>query len=192
MKFHILILVLFFTTINILAQAAKPTPPKLVEQPMGEPCSVKSSDLPALRGLRLDMLKLQVQKEYPLMKMTTDPVKSSGVVFGYQIENPDYSNNIDRITVMFRNDKVFSILFTYTNAINWDSMQEFADKISESLKLPKAREKKSAGGTFYSVTCDNFMVRTRINSDKQPILLITRDPDEIWETTKEKKDTFKP
>lgn len=192
MKFRALFLILFLAAINCYAQTVKPTPPKIVEQSTAEPCSVKSSDLPAVRGIRLEMPKADVQKEYPLMKITNDPVKSSGIVLGYQIENPDYSNNIDRITVMFRNNKVFSILISYTDAISWDSMQEFADKISESLKLPKAREKKNAGGSFYSLTCNNFMVRTRINSEKQPILLITKDPDEIWETTQQKKEVFKP
>lgn len=192
MKFNALLFFVFFAAVNCSAQSAQSTPPKLIQQPAAEPCNAKPENLPVVRGLRLEMPKLQVQKEYPRMKITADPVKSSGVVFGYQIENPDYGNNIDRITVMFRNEKVFSILFNYTNAVSWDSAQEFADKISASLKLPKAREKKNAGGTFYSVICNNFMVRTRINGDKQPILLITLDPDEIWETTQEKKAAFKP
>lgn len=192
MKIYLLIAIVFITSFNVFSQTVKPTPPKLIEPVMGEPCSLKQSDLPTVRGLRLDMAKTQVQNEYPLMKMTTDPVKSSGIVFGYQIANPDYSNNINQITVLFRNDKVFSILFNYTEAVKWSSPKEFADKISESLKLPKARERNNAGGTFYSVTCNDFMVRTRINSNNQPTLLISRDPDEIWQTTKEKKDTFKP
>ncbi len=84
------------------------------------------------------------------------------------------------------------VLLTYTDAVNWSSAEEFADKISKSLNLPKARERKGAGGVFYSVNCRTFLIRTRINTEKQPTLLLTTDPDEIWETTQQKKDAFKP
>ncbi len=126
------------------------------------------------------------------MKITADPIKSNGFIFGYQIDNPDYAVNIDRILVGFRNEKVFSVILTYTDTVNWDSAEEFANKISKSLNLPKARERKGAGGVFYSVNCRTFLIRTRINTEKQPTLFLTTDPDEIWETTQQKKDAFKP
>lgn len=153
---------------------------------------MKLSASPTLRGLRLDMPKAEVQKEYPLMTFTYDPVKSSGIALSHQISNPAYQENIDRITIVFRNDKIFSILLTYNDLIPWDSMEEFADKISQSLNLPKAAQRKRAGGIYYSVNCGEFGVRTRINSEKQPTLLLTKDPDELWESTQQKKDAFKP
>lgn len=192
MKFQISILILSLSVAQVLAQKVKEQPPTLAQQAVGAPCSLKSADLPAVRGIRLEMSKDQVKKEFPLMKTTADPVKSSGVILGYQITNPDYQENIFRMTIMFRNDKVFSILLNYSDGVIWDSQEEFADKISESLNLPKARRKTNAGGEFYAVICNDFMVRTRINSEDQPILLITKDPDEIWETSQQKKEIFKP
>ncbi len=192
MKFPVLILIVVVFTAEAFAQSVQSTPPKIAQQTLAEPCSVKLSDLPTLRGFRLGMTKSQVQKEYPSMKITTDRIISSGFMFGYQIDNPDYAVNIDRIVVAFRNEKVFSVLLTYTDTVNWDSAEEFADKISKSLNLPKARERKGTGGVFYSVNCRTFLVRTRINSQKQPILFLTTDPNEMWETTQQKKDAFKP
>ncbi|MGI8494600.1 MAG: hypothetical protein ACR2L1_04710 [Pyrinomonadaceae bacterium] len=192
MKLQLLILILLLSGARIFAQTVKEQPPKLAQTAVGAPCSLKSAELAAVRGLRLEMTKAQVQKEFPLMKVTADPVKSSGVILGYQISNPEYRDNIFRITIMFRNDRVFSILLNYSDGVIWDSQEEFAGKISESLNLPKARKKTNAGGAFYAVICNDFMVRTRINGEDQPILLITKDPDEIWETSQQKKEIFKP
>jgi hypothetical protein len=198
MKFQILIslvLISAFLPTAGAAQTTLPAAPKLGGRSSssgGEPCTLKLSDSPTLRGLRLDMSKAQVQQDYPLMTITADPVKSSGIALSHQISKPEYQDDIDRITVMFRNDKVFSILLTYTDAIGWDSMEEFADKVSKSLRLPKANLRKRAGGDYFSVNCGGFGVHTRINTEKQPTLLLTRDPDELWETTRQKKDAFKP
>ena len=195
MNYRILIVFVFisaFPASFVRAQTDQSTAPKIAVAAAGEPCSIKLGDSPTLRGIRLDMPKAQVQKEYPLMTVTSDPVKSSGIALSNQISNPDYQTDIDRITVIFRNDRVFSILITYTDLIEWDSMAEFADKVSKSLRLPKAALRRRAGGDYYSVNCGQFGVRTRINSDKQPTLLLTRDPDELWETTQQKKDAFKP
>jgi hypothetical protein len=192
MRFLFIILISTFFALAAAAQTSESNRPKLIENPARESCKVKLKDLPTLRGLRLDMTKAEVQKEYPLMTITSDPVKSSGTALSYQISNPDYQENIDRITVIFRNNRLFSVLFTYSDLINWDSEQEFADKISKSLGLPKAVPRKRAGGVYYSVNCGEFAVRTRITSEKYPTLFLTRDPDEIWETTQQKKDAFKP
>jgi hypothetical protein len=178
--------------LTVQAQAVQSNPPKLIENQPKSPCNLKLKDLPSLRGIRLDMTKAEVQKEYPLMTISPDPIKSSGIALGHQISNPDYQENIDRITVIFRNNRVFSVLFTYNDLINWDSAEEFANKISKSLGLPQAVPRNRAGGIYYSVNCGEFAVRTRITSDKYPTLFLTKDPDEIWETTQQKKDAFKP
>jgi hypothetical protein len=188
MKFPFLVLLSTIFISGLFAQ----TPPKLAEPPQAEPCRAQLSDLPALRGLRLGMAKADVLKEYPSMKINSDPIKSGGVVLNHQISNPAYVDNLERITVMFKNDRIFSILFTYTNSIIWDSAQEFADKISASLNLPKARPIRADGNVFYSVNCGSFMVRTRINGEKQPTLFLTMDPSEIWESVQQRKDAFKP
>jgi hypothetical protein len=191
-KFFFTILSAILFVPAVAAQSVQPTPPKLKENPPGEPCRIKLKDSPTVRGIRLDMPKAEVQKEYPLMIITPDPVKSSGIALGYQISNPDYQENIDRLTVIFRNNRVFSVLITYSDLISWDSAEEFADKISKSLGLPKAVPRNRAGGVYYSVNCGEFAVRTRITTDKYPTLYLTKDPDEIWETTQQKKDAFKP
>jgi hypothetical protein len=188
MKICSLILIVSFCVFSSAAQ----TPPKIAEKSPQEPCKMKLSESPTLRGLRLDMPKALVQKEYPRMTFTPDPVKSSGMALSNQISNPEYQKNLDRITVIFRNDKVFSILLTYNNSIPWESAEEFADKISQSLNLPRAAERKNAVGIYYSVNCGEFGVRTRINNEKQPTLLLTKDPNELWESSQEKKDAFKP
>jgi hypothetical protein len=192
MKFFFIILILTFFVPAVAAQTSQPNPPKLIESPPKVPCKVRLKDLPTVRGIRLDMTKAEVQKEYPLMNITADPVKSSGIVMGYQISNPDYQENIERLTVIFRNNRVFSVLFTYNDLINWDSAEEFADKISKSLGLPKAAPRNRDGGTYYSVNCGEFVVRTRITTEKNPTLFLSKDPDEIWETTQQKKDAFRP
>jgi len=192
MKFPVLILILVLFIVEDFAQAVQSTPPKLAESTPAEPCNVKLSDLPTLRGLRVGMPKSQVRKEYPSMKITADPTISSGLVSGYQIDNPDYVTNITSILVAFRNEKVFSVLLTYTDEVNWSSAEEFADKISKSLNLPKARERKNKGGVYYSVNCGTFLVRTLINREDQPTVFLTIDPNEIWETTQQKREAFKP
>jgi hypothetical protein len=188
----------FITVFLFLAAGAQTTaPPKIsgntsAQTPPAESCRLKLADAPVLRGLRLDMAKTDVQKAYPLMTITSDPVKSSGIALSHQISNPEYQENLDRVTVVFRNDKIFSILLTYNDSISWDSAEEFAQKISASLNLPKPVARRREGGTYYSVNCGAFAIRTRITGEKQPVLLLTRDPDELWETTQQKKDAFKP
>lgn len=189
MKICSLILIVSFC---VLSSAAQTTPPKIVGNSPQEPCKMKLTESPTVRGLRLEMPKSLVQKEYPLMTFTSDPIKSSGMAVAGQISNLEYQKNIDRITVVFRYDKVFSVMLTYNNSVPWESAEEFADKISQSLNLPRAAERKNAGGIYYSVNCGEFGVRTRINSEKQPILLLTKDPNELWESSQEKKDAFKP
>ena len=187
---------ILITIFLFFAAGAQTAPPKISGNPSAQPpaeaCRLKLTDAPVLRGLRLDMPKADVQKEYPLMIITSDPVKSSGIALSHQISNPDYQENLDRITVVFRNNKIFSILLTYNDSIGWDSAEEFAQKISASLNLPKPVARRREGGTYYSVNCGAFAIRTRITGEKQPLLLLTRDPDELWETTQQKKDAFKP
>ena len=191
MKFFILALIFLPGIFKVSAQTNQ-TPPNLKQSPPAEPCKLKASDSPTVRGLRLNMTKAAVRNEYPLMNITADSVNSSGTALAYQIARPEYRENIDRITIMFRNDKVFSILFSYGDLVKWDSAEEFAAQISKSLNLPKAVPRKRANSIYYAVNCADFRVRTRINNEKQPTLFITLDPDEIWETTKEQKDAFKP
>ncbi len=192
MQFYFLILILTFFVFESAAQTTRQAPPKIIEKTPGESCSLKLSDAPTLRGLTLEMPKAQVRKEYPAMIISTHPVISSGIALNNQISNPKYQEDIARVTVMFRNDKVFSILLTYTNSIKWNSIEEFADKVSESLNLPKATSRKVLGGAYYSINCGEFLVRTGINSEKQPTLLLTKDPDELNEGNQQKKELFKP
>lgn len=192
MKIHFIILTLIFFVSASAAQTIRSTPPKIIEKSAGEPCSLKLSDAPTLRGLSLDMPKTQVRKLYPAMIISNHPVISSGVALNNQISNPKYQEDIDRITVMFRDDKIFSILLTYTNLIRWNSAQEFADKVSASLNLPKAASRKVLGGAYYSINCGEFLVRAGINGEKQPTLLLTKDPEELNEGNQQKKELFKP
>lgn len=192
MKIYLLILTLTFFVFETSAQTNRSMPPKIIEKPLGAPCSLKLSDAPILRGLSLEMAKTQVKKEYPSMIISNHPVISSGIVLNNQINNLKNQEDIERITVMFRNDKIFSILLTYTNLIRWNSAEEFADKVSEALNLPKAAPRKALGGAYYSINCGEFLVRTGINSEKQPTLLLTKDPDELNESNQQKKELFKP
>jgi len=194
MKLYLSALLVLILGYSASPQTTQSNPPKLTESTTGgETCRLKLGESPVVRGLRLGMDKAEVKKEYPKMTFTLDPVTSSGVALSHQISNPRYQSDIDRITVTFRNDKVFSILFIYDGIIDWDSTKEFADKVSESLKLPKATMRRRDGGiVYYSVNCGEFVVRSRINNEKQPILFLTKDPDEMWESTEQKKDTFKP
>lgn len=192
MKLYFLILISVFFMLETTAQTVRSTPPKIIEKPSGAPCSLKLSAAPMLRGLSLEMEKIQVRREYPAMIISNHPVISSGIALNNQISNPKHQEGIERVTVMFRNEKVFSILLTYSNLIRWGSAEEFADKVSKSLNLPKAAPRKVLGGAYYSVNCGDFLVRTGINSEKQPTLLLTKDPDELNESNQQKKELFKP
>jgi len=192
MKIYLLILALTFFVFEMDAQTNRSTPPKIIQGSTGAPCSKKLADAPTLRGLKLEMEKAQVRKEYPSMIISNNRMISSGIALNNQISNAKYQEDIDRVTVMFRNDKIFSILLTYTNLIKWSSAEEFADKVSESLSLPKAAPRKVLGGAYYSVNCGEFLVRTGINGENQPTLLLTKDPDELNESNQQKKESFKP
>ncbi len=192
MKLNILILILTVLVASTLAQTARPSPPKIIEKSLGAPCKLKINDAPTLRGLNLEMAKAKVRKEYPSMIISNNSMISSGIALNNQITNFKYQEGIDRVTVMFRNDKVFSILLTYSNSIRWSSAEEFADKISETLNLPRATSRKVLGGAYYTVNCGEFLVRTGINSEQQPTLLLTKDPDELNESNQQKKEIFKP
>lgn len=191
MKIYVLTLIMGFG-LSAFGQEPK-NAPALGERPAAEPCRLKLNESPIVRGLRLGMPKSEVRKNYPAMTFTSDPITSSGIADASQITNAEYQKNLERILISFRNDEIFSVIFTYDTSVRWDSDEEFARKISESLKLPRpVMRQRGVGNAYYSVNCGDFLVRTRISGDKQPILLLTRDPSEIWETSKQKKDDFKP
>ncbi|MET0752376.1 MAG: hypothetical protein ABWZ66_03335 [Pyrinomonadaceae bacterium] len=178
-----------------MAKAQKKTTPATKNS---QPCSLNLKDSPMIRGLRLEMTKAEVKKEYPLMVFTDDFPKeqvkerdNAGLAKKAQLANSAHKENLESITVLFGNDnRVLTILLLFDSSTYGPTTKDFAGKISESLNLPKNKWEAARGGGNASVLyCDGFAVTVNFSEENKPILFLAKAPDKM---TNADRETLKP
>ncbi|HVF58136.1 MAG TPA: hypothetical protein VM934_18450 [Pyrinomonadaceae bacterium] len=125
-------------------------------QQQQERCTLKVENAPELRGFRLGMTVNQFKARFP-------GVVISDAEFGMQgahvaKKDGEGLEGISRIGFEFVDGRLTAFQANYANSINWDSQEQFTERVGESLKLPKAWQ----GGD--TMICDGFTITAGINS----------------------------
>jgi hypothetical protein len=136
---------------SLLVGWALTTPANLVAQQRGKSqtpkCNLTLEQAPELRGLKLGMSPEQFDDIYPGMKTNSIGVIASNVVgleerHISQESEPGTSasrlQDVNNIDVRFIDGRLYWIHIYYDRSVTWNTVDEFALKVSESLNLPPA------------------------------------------------------
>lgn len=130
-------------------------------------CSLKLAELPAtpeLFGFRMGMTTEQVKAHVPQVVF---PRPDEFTVVKTTI-NPDFDPRINKaefqgvrsISLDFLDDKLTSLWFGFDATFKWQTVDEFADGISKSLRLPNAWSPWRTRGK--KMQCGDFQVTVTI------------------------------
>lgn len=141
-------------------------------------CSEKRANLPAIRGLKLDMTKSAVMKIYPSMQFADKQGMQYGTVGKASIKDAELQKGVETITVVFVKDKLASALVTYDENVSWVSSTEFTEYVGESLQLPVLAW-KTGGGTDRKIVCSDFVINGGLNKNNRAVLLLIKPESEF-------------
>lgn len=141
-------------------------------------CSEKRANLPAIRGLKLDMAKSAVMKIYPSMQFVDKQGMQYGTVSKTSIKDAEFQKGVETITVVFVKDKLASALVTYDENVSWVSSVEFTEYVGESLQLPVLAW-KNGGGTDRKIVCSDFVINGGLNKNNRAVLLLIKPESEF-------------
>ncbi len=144
-----------------------------------ENCSIKLSDIPEVRSLRLGMTQSEVFQKYPNCR---NEVGANCFYRAEGIGNEDLKRGLEALSINFEMDsldvKDFSII--YDDSIKWLSVKEFAESISNSLNLPKDKwttvlnKKKQSTSIPMKQICDNYVIAVEMVDENRPKLTIAK------------------
>lgn len=153
-------------------------------------CQIKNDTFPALRGLKLDMPQADVSKIYPSLAVMGKGNLAIGVIKKDDIQNSEFRKGVESVSLMFNENKVFSIIIDYDSSISWSSTKEFADKIGESLSLPANAWQTSTDSRV--MNCSDFAVIAKVGANSRAQLFVSRDPRILVKGKQQEKESFKP
>jgi hypothetical protein len=122
-----------------------------------QPCTLKSADLPEIRGLKLGMKVAEIKSKFPRFrlpkvdeegKLSTFPEKDEGI----DLEGAFY------LRLTFVESQLTRIVVTYDGSVVWAGITEFASAVAESLNLPNAWQMNSRWPNARQIECDGFVV----------------------------------
>lgn len=146
--------------------------------PQSRTCSEKRANLPAIRGLKLDMTKNALMKIYPSMQFVDKQSMQYGTVGKTSIKDAELQKGVETITVVFVKDKLASALVTYDENVSWVSSTEFTEYVGESLQLPVLAW-KNGGGTDRKMVCSDFVINGGLNKNNRAVLLLIKPESEF-------------
>jgi hypothetical protein len=165
--------------------------------------SCTESDSPIIQGLRLGTLFSAIKQDTKLdLRKKFDTVLDG--IDRYKIESPN--QNVDRLFLDFYKNRLIGMTAIYSATIKWNSLQEFAEKISESLNVfGQWKITKPNGEYSFDMDCKHFYLNlSRTASNHYTVTSVSSDilgqklDDEAQEQkrkdaiNRKKKETFKP
>jgi hypothetical protein len=163
-------------------------------------CTLKIDQSPEVRGLKLGMSLSGIQKIFP------DYRPKDNESFGAQVGLLTASRlrrargisyeGVRAVWITLVDGYLASFEVAYDGTYKWSSVNEFTDKLSETLKIPKAWE--ATGESARMVVCSDFYIKAAIPNYGESQLIFTKvGLDGILrerreESEKRKKETFKP
>jgi hypothetical protein len=170
-----------------------------------------------LRGLALGMTHAQILRRFPGARLTNflnihdkvgvtqigidfvdHPTKTNSITGFAQLNHRNFSGfkDVSNLTLGFLDRKVYEISITYDDSIDWNDTTEFVSRISNSLGLPPAWEKRQDDPNIQDLECKEFRMVTWVKnySKREVYLSLTDTVAEMAIDSREKnqKKTFKP
>lgn len=209
MKLVAIILLLCITTFAQKPKV-KPTPkptPQATSTPM--PCDLKIQQLPAIRNLKIGMSQDEVKSvlftsEHNDFGSKVDEIGVTNEVFFSQFNQgikPEVLTQVRILDLTFLDKTLIAINIDYNNSIEWNSIDEFVNKIRESLNLPEfAKSDYVTPSTvllFRELRCIDFSIiiqKREINYSLRLMYLPAQEQIKQRENElkEKKKKTFKP
>ena len=153
-------------------------------------CDLTLKDSPEIRGLKLGMTKKEVEKVFPSIDIK--PVMN--IFKESDLSKLEGFENLKTLDIFFNTSfsdkvepKITNLLFVYKNDIEWNSINEFAQNLSDNLNLPFEFWKFSYDKA--DMNCKDFRVEIRENFILLKSLIIEN---KIKEYNEKKKKEFKP
>jgi hypothetical protein len=166
--------------------------------------SCQNSDSPIIQGLRFDTPISLIKRD---SKLDFSKVKNSGVFVAgdsYAFSSPN--KNVKSLSLTFHKNNLMTILVDYSSEIYWSSLEEFRQKIVDTLGISGtwATGETARYGTQTVLECKDFRVilykagqqYSLVSTSK---IVGTRRIKDMIEASKEKakiqqrrKETFKP
>ena len=190
------------TAVAAATPTPKPTPvptPDIAAKPTktneSKQCELTLTDSPAIRGLQLGMSRTEVDRIIPQDRVR---ILNSSAISAYpQFGKTAGFENIYNITAQFLDEKLNLLEIVYDpTAVKWKNSREFAENLSENLKLPLRFWKHKPGITTVSeMRCREFALE--IDSEANQIRLeriFTLQSNEPTKEQVQEKDnkSFKP
>ncbi len=118
-------------------------------QQQGSKCERGYEDAPELRGLRLGMSVSDVTSRFNF-----DPLLAQEDISYLSGYVRPATNDVREIRIALLDNRIFEIAVTYSGATRWNSPQDFAAQVFESLNLPGRW--RSAGYRSVAIDCQGF------------------------------------
>jgi hypothetical protein len=156
-------------------------------------CTVKLSDLPdapELFGFRMGMTTQQVKARIP--QVAFGRVNEFGV--SKTSINPDFDPRIDKstfagvrtVSLDFLDGRTTSLWFGYDGSFKWQTVPEFVERISQSLRLPAAwRSWKTRG---QQLSCADFQMTVSYVAEGPSFHIIDETAEQTLAARREAKE----
>lgn len=117
-------------------------------------CSLKLAQAPAIRGLRLGMTVDQVSEFFPQVKSAKEDMvgiaQAGRIPIALSRKKSDFEG-IEAFSFGFLDQRLTSLGVEYDKSVTWDNVDQFTNRLSEALGLPKAwkmnREQETVAAT---------------------------------------------
>jgi hypothetical protein len=149
---------------------------------------LKIEQAPELRGFKLGQTLKDTKARFPSIRFVTarEDGYSTEILDGYDLRESDKSqfSGLRSIWASFLDGKLASIDFRYDDSVKWNSVTEFTDRVSETLKLPKVWSSENSFTNH--LDCDGFFLEAMAHSGLETRLRVRRsDLDGILEKRKQ-------
>jgi hypothetical protein len=106
-----------------------------------QPCNLKLSDAPELRGFKLGMTVGEAKSKVDPTYWTARPDEiglAKITIFPLTMLNDERADGVNVIKLEFLDDRLTHIEVNYDHSAKWQGVDQFAERVSEGLGLPKA------------------------------------------------------
>jgi len=148
-------------------------------------CTADQVDGLEIRGIRLGMSVEQIKTRLPGLRFT--PTTSFGYAFASWLlpkqskTSSETVRSLEYVSVEFVDGRLTEVSFLYDSSIKWATATQFADRISEALKLPKTWTAYRSDewyriGQFHVLRCENIRILAGlalVNYQQRPVLYWT-------------------
>ena len=184
---------------------------KITVEKAKQPCTAKIADLPEIRGLRLGMTTGEVLELLP--RLRTSRAGWSALVTEATLTTPSFEESLRGIktfNAFLLEDKLASFRFEYEPEVKWNSIQEYAARLSENFKVSPENWTYSSGhiyvdsltgamrrdGKKAELECQDFYVEASLDSTYKLLVQVRNFDGQVLQAEKrledEKKRKFKP